>query len=224
MLADSNAVDEVLEKLTPHLKAAGIVLDMGSSDPARSKKIAGRLSGDGIGWVDAPVSGGPEGAANGTLTIMAGGTQNDYSRVKPILDVLGGNVAHVGGPGQGHMVKVINQLIVGLTIETVAEALTLAEKSGVDPRMVQQALKGGFADSRILQIHGTRMIDRTYEPGARAAIQLKDLKLAKALSAESSANLPHLKSTIELYEKLLAQGDGDLDHSAIHKLLWEQRL
>jgi 3-hydroxyisobutyrate dehydrogenase-like beta-hydroxyacid dehydrogenase len=151
---------------------------------------------------------------------MAGGTQKDFSRVKPILDVLGGNVVHVGGPGLGHTVKVINQLIVGLTIETVAEALTLAEKSGVDPRMVQQALKGGFADSKILQLHGSRMVDRSYVPGAKATIQLKDLKLATSLAAEAAADLPHLATTFVLYEKLIAQGDGDLDHSAIHKLLW----
>jgi len=219
MLLDSIAVNAVLEQLTPHLSADRIILDMGSSDPAQSIKIAHRLAAEGIGWVDAPVSGGPEGAAKGTLAIMAGGTPNDFSRVKPILDTLGGNVVHVGGPGIGHTVKVINQLIVGLTIETVAEALTLAEKSGVDPRMVQQALKGGFADSKILQLHGSRMIERSYVPGAKATIQLKDLKLAKALAAEAATELPHLASTMGLYEKLIAQGDGDLDHSAIHNLL-----
>lgn len=220
MLLDSAAVNAVLDQLTPHLPAGRTILDMGSSDPAHSRKIARRLSAEGIGWVDAPVSGGPEGASKGTLAIMAGGTEKDFSRVKPILDVLGGNVVHVGGPGLGHTVKVINQLIVGLTIETVAEALTLAEKSGVDPRMVQQALKGGFADSKILQLHGTRMIDRSYVPGAKATIQLKDLKLATALAAEVRANLPHLASTLERYEKLVVDGDGELDHSVIHKLLW----
>ena len=220
MLLDSAAVNAVLEQLVPHLPAGRMVLDMGSSDPAQSRKIARRLAAEGIGWVDAPVSGGPEGATNGTLAIMAGGTQKDFSRVKPILDALGGNVVHVGGPGLGHTVKVINQLIVGLTIETVAEALTLAEKSGVDPRMVQQALQGGFADSKILQLHGSRMADRSYVPGAKATIQLKDLKLARALAAEAAADLPHLGSTLVLYEKLIAQGNGDLDHSAIHKLLW----
>ena len=222
MLLDSAAVDAVLEKLTPHLSAGRIVLDMGSSDPAHSGEIAHRLAAGGIGWVDAPVSGGPEGASKGALAIMAGGTENDFSRVKPILDVLGDNVVHVGGPGLGHTVKVINQLIVGLTIETVAEALTLAEKSGVDPRMVQQALKGGFADSKILQLHGTRMADRSYVPGAKATIQLKDLRLGKALAAVAAVKLPHLESTMKLFERLIDQGDGNLDHSAIHKLLWQK--
>jgi 3-hydroxyisobutyrate dehydrogenase-like beta-hydroxyacid dehydrogenase len=207
MLLDSAAVNAVLEQLRPHLPAGRIVLDMGSSDPAQSRKIAPRLAAAGIGWVDAPVSGGPEGASQGTLAIMAGGTENDFTRVKPILDTLGGNVVHVGGAGLGHTVKVINQLIVGLTIETVAEALTLAEKSGVDPRMVQQALQGGFADSKILQLHGSRMIDRSYVPGARATIQLKDLKLAQALASEAATELPHLTSTLMLYEKLIARGD-----------------
>jgi len=221
MLLDSAAVNAILEQLTPHLTAGQMILDMGSSDPAHSRKIARRLAAEGIGWVDAPVSGGPEGASQGALAIMAGGTKTDFTGVKPILEVLGGNVVHVGGPGLGHTVKVINQLIVGLTIETVAEALTLAEKSGVDPRLVQRALKGGFADSKILQLHGSRMADRSYVPGAKATIQLKDLKLAKALAAETAADLPHLASSLQLYEKLIAQGNGNLDHSAIHRLLWE---
>ena len=129
-------------------------------------------------------------------------------------------MVHVGAPGLGHIVKVINQVIVGLTIEAVAEALTLAEKSGVDPASVQQALKGGFADSKILQLHGTRMINRRYDPGAKASIQLKDLKLGKELADEVNLKLPHLENTIKLFETLLAQGDENLDHSAIHKLLW----
>ncbi len=220
MLRNSTAVDAVLENLEPHLSTGQIVLDMGSSDPAHSKIHAQRLAERGIGWVDAPVSGGPEGAATGILAIMAGGTKTDFSRVKPILDVLGGNVVHVGAPSLGHIVKVINQVIVALTIEAVAEALTLAEKSGVDPAIVQQALKGGFADSKILQLHGTRMINRSYAPGGKASIQLKDLNLGKALADAATVRLPHLESTIKLFEMLMDQGDGDLDHSAIHKLLW----
>jgi 2-hydroxy-3-oxopropionate reductase len=127
----------------------------------------------------------------------------------------------VGGAGAGQTVKIINQVIVELTIEAVAEALTLADKLGVEPRLVQQALQGGFADSKILQIHGTRMIQRAYEPGGKAKTQLKDLKLAVELAASVSAKLPHLESTLALYKKLIAQGDGELDHSAVHKLLWQ---
>jgi 3-hydroxyisobutyrate dehydrogenase-like beta-hydroxyacid dehydrogenase len=220
MLLDSTAVDAVLEQLEPCLSAGQVVMDMSSSNPTRSTIHAQRLAARGVGWIDAPVSGGPEGAAAGTLAIMAGGRASDFERVRPVLNLLGGNVVHVGGPGMGHVVKIINQVIVGLTIEAVAEGLTLAEKSGVDPQLVQQALKGGFADSKILQIHGTRMIKRSYKPGGKAAIQLKDLRLAQELAETADARLPHVESLITFYERLIAQKDGQLDHSAVHKLLW----
>lgn len=220
ILADSDAVDAVLDRLVPHLAAGQLVLDMGTSNPARSKVHATQLAARGVGWVDAPVSGGPEGAVAGTLAIMAGGTDTDFTRAKPLLEVLGSNVVHVGGPGAGHTTKLINQVIVGLTIEAVAEALTLAEKSGLDPRLVQRALRGGFADSRVLQIHGTRMINRSYVPGGKARTQLKDLRLALQLASSLSVQLPHLASTVGLYDTLVGMGDGELDHSALHRLLW----
>lgn len=220
MLSDSAAVNAVLKELEPHLEAGQVVMDMSSSDPAHSTVHARRLAARGIGWIDAPVSGGPEGASNGSLAIMVGGAASDFETVKPLLDIMGGNVVHVGGPGMGHVVKIINQVIVGLTIEAVAEGLTLAEKAGVDPLLVQQALKGGFADSKILQIHGTRMIRRSYEPGGKATIQLKDLEMARALAQKAHIRLPHVESLIRFYEALIDQKDGELDHSAIHKLLW----
>ena len=220
VLKDSAAVDAVLEKIEPHLKPGQVVVDMSTSDPEHSKIIARRLSSRGIGWLDAPVSGGPEGAAAGNMAVMAGGQVSDFERVKPVLDILGGNVVHVGEAGMGHTVKIINQLIVGLTLEAVAEGLTLAEKVGVDPQLVQKALRGGAADSRILHLHGTRMIKRSYVPGAKSSIQLKDLKLAQSLARTADVKLPHLESLITFYEELVAGNDGDLDHSAIHKLLW----
>ncbi len=220
MLADSEAVEAVLLQLEPHLSSGQLVMDMGSSDPAHSRTHAWHLATKGIGWIDAPVSGGPEGAAAGTLAIMVGGTMADFLRTRPFLETLGSNVVRVGGPGAGHTAKVVNQLIVGLTIEAIAEALTLAEKSGLIPQVVQQALRGGFADSKILQIHGSRMINRTYVPGGKVKSQLKDLRLALNLANEVSTKLPHLESVIALYETLVAQGDGELDHSALHKLLW----
>lgn len=219
-LTDTPAVDSVLAQLEPHLGPGQVVMDMGTSDPAHSRAHAWRLAARGIGWIDAPVSGGPEGAAAGSLAIMAGGTVADFSRVRPFLEMLGGNVVRVGGPGAGHTAKLINQLIVGLTIEAVAEALTLAEKSGLDPHLLQQALQGGFADSKILQLHGSRMINRAYVPGGKARTQLKDLHLAQELARSVSVTLPHLESVIARYQELVAQGDGDLDHSALHKLLW----
>lgn len=219
ILADSQAVDAVLGQVEHYLRAGQIVLDMGTSDPARSKSHAARLAARGIGWVDAPVSGGPEGAAAGTLAIMAGGQKDYFSRVKPVLDALGGNVVLVGGAGAGHTAKVINQLIVGLAIEAVAEALVLAERSGLDPGLVQQALRGGFADSKVMQIHGTRMIKRDYAPGGKVRTQLKDLRLALRLAEAARLTLPHLESAASRYQQLVDQGDADLDHSALHKLL-----
>ncbi|NTU81067.1 MAG: NAD(P)-dependent oxidoreductase [Chloroflexales bacterium] len=218
MLADSTAVAAVLAGLAPHLRPGQLVIDMGSSDPARSREHAAALAARGVGWVDAPVSGGPEGAAAGTLAIMAGGARGDVARAGPVLAALG-RVTHVGGPGAGHTAKVINQLIVGLTIEAVAEAVALAEAAGVNPRMLQQALAGGFADSKVLQIHGSRMIDRIYAPGGKAATQLKDLRLAQALAAATGLSLPHLDDTAARYQRLVEAGHGDLDHSALHKLL-----
>jgi 3-hydroxyisobutyrate dehydrogenase-like beta-hydroxyacid dehydrogenase len=219
ILSDSRAVDAVLDQLEPHLTAGKLVLDMGSSDPSRSRLHAGRLAEKGIGWVDAPVSGGPEGAASGKLAIMAGATDADFRRVEPLLNLLGGNVVHVGGSGSGHVVKIINQVIVGLTIEAVAEALTLAEHAGIDLALVQKALQGGWADSKVLQVHGSRMRRREYVPGGRARTQLKDLHMARQLAQAFDLQLPHLNSTLLLYEQLVAQGDGELDHSALHKLL-----
>lgn len=219
MLADSRAVDAVLDQLEPQLRAGQLVIDMGTSDPARSRAHAAVLADRGIGWVDAPVSGGPEGATAGTLTIMVGGAEPDVERAIPVLQSLGRNVVHLGGPGAGHTTKIVNQLIVGLTIEAVAEALALAEGSGLDPRLVQQALAGGFADSRILQLHGTRMIERRYQPGGRVSTQLKDLRLAEALAEAAKLDLPHLRSARERYQQLVDAGAGELDHSALHKLL-----
>lgn len=220
MLADSSAVDAVLAQLESHLTPGHMVMDMSTSNPAHSRAHAWRLAAKGIGWIDAPVLGSPESAATGSLNIMAGGTVADFARVRPFLEMLGSHVVRVGGPGTGHATKIINQLIVGLTIEAVAEALTLAEKSGLNPQLLQQALQGGFADSKILQIHGSRMINRAYVPGGQAKTQLKDLRLAQDLAASHSVHLPHLDSAIALYEELIAQGDGELDHSALHKLLW----
>lgn len=220
MLEDSNATDAVLGRLEPHLRPPCLVLDMGSSDPACSRAHAQRLAARGVGWVDAPVSGGPEGAASGTLAIMAGGKAEDFARAKPVLEALGDSVVHVGPAGAGHTTKVINQIIVGLAIEAVAEALTLAERCGLDPCAVQQALRGGFADSKVLQIHGTRMINRSYVPGGKARTHLKDLRLALDLASSAGVRLPHLESTAARFQALVDQGDGDLDHSALHKLLW----
>lgn len=221
ILADSTATDTVLEQVEPFLDAGQMVLDMGSSDPARTVEHAPRFARRGVGWVDAPVSGGPEGAMSGSLAIMAGGTEADFEIVRPILEALG-RVTLVGGPGAGHTTKVVNQLVCGLAIQAVAEGLTLAERAGLDPRRVQEALRGGFADSKVLQLHGTRMIERAYVPGGKARTHLKDMRLAAALAAAVGADLPSARLVEGQYARLVEQGDGDLDHSALHKLLWDE--
>jgi 3-hydroxyisobutyrate dehydrogenase-like beta-hydroxyacid dehydrogenase len=220
-LADSLAVDAVLGQLTPHLRAGQLVVDMGTSDPARSREHAARLSQSGVGWVDAPVSGGPGGAISGDLAIMCGASEADFARALPVLQALG-RPTLVGGPGAGHTVKIVNQLIVALTIEAVAEAIALAESAGVNPALLQRALAGGFADSKILQIHGARMIARAYTPGGRAVTQLKDLRLAQDLAGAAGLRLPHLDDTAERYVRLVEAGHGGLDHSALHMLLTDE--
>jgi len=218
VLADSLAVDAVLAQLEPHLRAGQLVVDLGTSDPARSREHAARLAAMGVGWVDAPVSGGPSGAAAGDLAVMCGASEADFARALPVLSALG-RATRVGDPGAGHTAKIVNQLIVGLTIQAVAEGLALAEASGVDPTLVQQALAGGFADSKILQIHGARMIARAYTPGGKVSTQLKDLRLAQGLATATGLNLPHMEDTITRYNQLVQLGHENLDHSALHLLV-----
>jgi 3-hydroxyisobutyrate dehydrogenase-like beta-hydroxyacid dehydrogenase len=218
VLSDSDAVDAVLDELEPLLRAGQTVIDMGTSDPARSRTHAERLTAVGVGWVDAPVSGGPEGAEACQLAIMAGGTEDDCRRLEPLLSSLGSFV-RVGGPGAGHTVKLVNQVIVGLTIEAVAEAIALAERARVDPRVVQRALAGGSADSRILRAHGTRMIDRDYVARATVQTMLKDSRLALSLATSVGAELPHLVTLTERWQRLVAQGKGDHDCASLFTLL-----
>jgi 3-hydroxyisobutyrate dehydrogenase-like beta-hydroxyacid dehydrogenase len=218
MLSDSAATGEVLAGVEPHLRAGQIVLDMGSSHPLDTQGRAASLATHGVGWVDAPVSGGALGAANGQLAIMVGGVAGDVARVRPILDVLGANVVHVGGPGAGHTAKVANQVIAALAHEAVAEALALVEAAGLDPALVHQALRGGWADSRVLQEQGRRMISREYVAGGKARTMRKDLAMALELASQLGLELPHAQSTFELYDGMVERGDGDLDCSAIIEL------
>jgi 3-hydroxyisobutyrate dehydrogenase-like beta-hydroxyacid dehydrogenase len=216
-LFDTDAVAEVLCSLEPHLRRGQLVVDLGTSRPSDSVERAARLAELGVGWVDAPVSGGPEAIAERRLAVMAGGSEPDVARARPILEEAG-TVVRVGGPGAGHAVKLINQVIVCLTIEAVAEALVLAETCGLELELVREALTGGSADSRVLQVQGSRMIARDYSPAAKATIMVKDLRLIAELAGAVGARLPHVDSTLALYEQLVAAGDGGLDVSALHKL------
>jgi len=218
MLSDSAATGAVLEQLEPHLRPDTIVLDMGSSDPADSRVRAARLAERGVGWVDAPVSGGPDGAAKGTLAIMVGGEEPHVDRVRPLLDVLGGNVARVGGPGAGHAMKVVNQVIVGLSIDAVAEALALAASLGFGAEEVQAALRGGSADTDQLRRMGTRMGRREYAPGAKLATVRKDLAMAERLAGAAGLELPHLRQALTACDEVVAAGAGDEDCAIVYEL------
>ena len=218
LLSDSAAVDAVLETLEPALQAGQVVVDMGSSEPWRSVEHAARLSPRQIGWVDAPVSGGPEGAESGTLAIMVGGEEHDVARAHPLLSALGASVTHMGGPGAGHTAKIVNQTMVGVILESVAEGLALAERAGLDPSLIGEAVRGGSADTRPLRAQGPRMVARDYAPRAHVRTMLKDLRMASELGRRVDVDLPCVERVIELAEELVARGEGELDIGALHRL------
>jgi 2-hydroxy-3-oxopropionate reductase len=219
MLSDSAAVGAVLEQLEPHLRAGTLVLDMGSSDPDDSRERAARLAERGVGWVDAPVSGGPPATEQGTLAIMAGGEEAAFERVRPLLEILGGNVARVGGPGKGHAMKVVNQVIVGLGIQAVAEALALAAGLGFSAREVQAAVSGGSADTAQLRRMGTNMGNRDYTPGAKMRTVHKDLAMAEKLAGSLGLDLAQLRDAREAGDQVIAAGAADEDCSIVYELL-----
>lgn len=222
MLPDTAAVDTVLngdDRLVAALRPGTLVIDMGTTMMPATRRFAAAVEAKDSLYVDAPVSGGTIGAEQGTLTIMAGGSDEALARAMPIFEVLGSRTTHVGDTGAGQVAKAANQVIVGLNIGAVAEALTLAKYAGVDPAKVRQALHGGFADSRILEVHGLRMVEGTFEPGAKSTTQRKDMDQAIQLAAELGFNLPATTLSRDLYDKLIADGNGDLDHSALIKAI-----
>lgn len=222
MLTDTSALEKVIAGKSGILEAAGpntLVIDMSTAKMLTTKELAARIKKCGGAYVDAPVSGGTMGAKQGTMSIMAGGDESALARAMPILKVLGGKVTHVGGIGAGQVVKAANQVIVGLTICAVAEALVLAKHAGVDPAKVRKALGGGFADSKILEVHGQRMIEDSFLPGARSTVQRKDMDQALELAATLGIELPATSLSRDLYDNLIAMGHGDLDHAALIKAI-----
>ncbi len=196
------------------LKRGALVIDMSSSPPPLARDHAQRFAARGIGYRDAPVSGGVVGARAGTLAIMAGGNAADFARAKPIFELLG-RPTLVGPAGSGQLAKCCNQAIVAITIGAVAEALLLAAASGADPVAVREALLGGFADSRILQLHGKRMIERDFLPGGRARVQLKDQDTILAAAKAAKLQLPLSQCVTALYRDLVNQGGSELDQNAL---------
>ncbi|PWC38979.1 2-hydroxy-3-oxopropionate reductase [Azospirillum sp. TSO35-2] len=201
------------------LSAGKIVVDMSSISPIETKEFAKRINELGCDYLDAPVSGGEVGAKAASLTIMVGGPDTAFATVKPLFDKMGKNVTLVGGNGDGQTTKVANQIIVALTIEAVAEALLFASKAGADPAKVRQALMGGFASSRILEVHGERMINRNFNPGFRIELHQKDLNLALNGAKALNLSLPHTASCQQLFNACVAQGGAAWDHSGMLRAL-----
>jgi 2-hydroxy-3-oxopropionate reductase len=222
MLPDTPDVEQVLfgaGGVAEGLAPGKLVIDMSSISPIETKGFAARVREQGCDYLDAPVSGGEVGAKGATLTIMVGGTEAAFALARPLLELMGKNITLVGDSGAGQTCKVANQIIVALTIEAVGEALLFASKAGVDPGRVRQALMGGFAGSKILEVHGERMIKRTFDPGFRIALHQKDLGLALSGARALGLSLPNTATTQELFNACSAHDWGDLDHSALVKAL-----
>ena len=222
MLTDAEAVDEVVfgaegnpEGLANNLKPGSLLIDMGTTSVLKTRAFATKLEMSGSEWVDAPVSGGTTAAESGTLTIMVGGSNQAFKKALPWLQILGERITHVGDTGAGQIAKSANQMIVGLTIGAVAEAFTLADANGVKPAKIREALFGGFAHSRILELHGERMIKEDFQARAKCSIQRKDIKEAIELASASNCNLPSLETNLKLWDYMIEENMGDLDHSAL---------
>ncbi|KAI5914706.1 2-hydroxy-3-oxopropionate reductase [Thauera sp. 2A1] len=222
MVPDTPHVEDAL--FNPNGVAAGlskgkIVVDMSSISPVATKDFAKRINALGCDYLDAPVSGGEVGAKAASLTIMVGGSQETFDKVKPLFELMGKNITLVGGNGDGQITKVANQIIVALNIEAVGEALLLAAKAGADPARVRQALMGGFANSRILEVHGERMVKRTFDPGFRIELHQKDLNLALTTARQLGVSLPNTATAQELFNSCAAHGGAGQDHSAMVRAL-----
>jgi 2-hydroxy-3-oxopropionate reductase len=224
MLPDSPDVEAVVlgaDGIAEGIREGGLFVDMSTIGPATSRRIAAVLAERGVDAVDAPVSGGEPAAQSGNLSIMAGGSEDAVDRARPIFDVLGKSTTYIGPAGAGQVAKAANQVVVALTIQAVAEALVLARKAGVDPARVREALLGGFAQSRVLDVHGQRMLDGNYDPGFKLRLHRKDLAIALQLGREEQSPLFATAQAAELMDAFLAQGSGDRDHSAL-AVLYEQ--
>ncbi|HOG15773.1 MAG TPA: 2-hydroxy-3-oxopropionate reductase [Syntrophales bacterium] len=218
MVQDTPNVEAALfgrDGIAEGLRGGSIVVDMSSISPIATKEFAKRLEAMGVQMLDAPVSGGEVGAKNATLSIMVGGAEDVFGKIKPYFELMGKNITLVGGNGDGQTCKVANQIIVALTIEAVSEALVFASKAGADPAKVRAALLGGFAHSRILELHGDKMIKRTFQPGFRIRLHQKDLNLALESARKLGLCLPNTATAQELFNAVAASGGIDLDHSAM---------
>jgi len=226
MLPDTPDVEKVLfgergvaQGLQSQKESTCIVVDMSSISPLQTREFAEKIKALGHEYVDAPVSGGDIGAKNATLTIMVGASQTAFEMVKPLLELMGKTITHVGENGAGQICKVANQILVSITIEAVGEALLFASKAGADPHKVREALMGGFAASKALEVHGARMLHRQFEPGFRIELHHKDLNIALATASALGVSLPNTATVRELFAACLAHDGAKWDNSAIVKML-----
>jgi len=222
MLPDDHIVEHVVtgkDGAVEGMNKGAILIDMSTISPTTARSIAEKLEIKGMEMIDAPVSGGDIGAIEGTLSVMVGGRKEIFDRVLPVLQEMGKNISYVGDHGAGQVAKASNQIIVGLTIEAVAEALIFAKKSGVDPENVRNALLGGFAHSRVLELHGQRMLERNFEPGGKVRLHKKDTEIVMSVAKELGMYLPGTSLISHLWNAVAAQGGLDWDHSSMLKVL-----
>jgi 2-hydroxy-3-oxopropionate reductase len=222
MVSDTPDVEQVILGAEGILKGANpgaVVVDMSTISPAATRALASTLQENGIAMLDAPVSGGERGAREGMLSIMVGGDEAVFQRVLPLFQALGRNIVHVGGHGAGQVAKACNQVLVAQTIAAVSEALILARAAGVDPAKVRQALLGGFAYSKVLEVHGQRMLERDFAPGFKAKLHQKDMRIALETALERGASLPGTALVAQYLNALLGAGKGELDSSALVTIL-----
>ncbi|MCQ2036456.1 2-hydroxy-3-oxopropionate reductase [Stutzerimonas kunmingensis] len=220
MVPDTPQVEDVLfrdQGIAAGVGPGKVVIDMSSISPSATKQFAEKIKASGAEYLDAPVSGGEVGAKAGSLSIMVGGSEAAFERALPLLQAMGKNITRVGENGDGQTAKVANQIIVALNIQAVAEALLFAAKNGADPAKVREALMGGFAGSKILEVHGERMIKGTFDPGFRISLHQKDLNLALAGARELGLNLPNTANAQQVFSTCAAIGGSGWDHSALIK-------
>ena len=215
MLPDSPEVLEVVNQLVHSIKPGTLFIDMSSIAPAATKNIHDIFKKKGVEALDAPVSGGQVGAVAGSLSIMVGGSEMAFKNALPIFEAMGKNIVHIGESGAGQITKICNQMIVGITIQAVSEAITLAKSAGVNVEKVRDVLLGGFAQSKILDLHGKRMIEENFVPGFTVNLHNKDLGIALKTSQELGLTLPGTEMAASLMEKAIKKGNGHLDHSSL---------
>jgi 2-hydroxy-3-oxopropionate reductase len=222
IVSDTPDVESVIfgeNGLAKHARSGSVIVDMSTISPTATKVFAERLAKQGVDMLDAPVSGGETGAINGTLSIMVGGTAKVFERVKPLFELMGKNIVHVGDNGAGQVAKACNQIVVAVTIEAVAEALTFARKNGADAAKVRDALMGGFAGSKVMEVHGKRMLDNDFKPGFKVGLHQKDMRIVMETAHQLGVALPAAALVTQHLNALMGTGDTDLDSAAVVKVV-----